>query len=690
MAPPLSISCFFPCSAQRFAEGSPLELRDDAPPIAEWRVKKVRYVGDPIDRMCEAIRLHAGSDHIEGGVANSIWDRLPGVSSWARVDIVRAGKARASAKTVAPAAAHDAVVCPGPRLAPPRGPCAPLLFVMRPISNASLAASAIAEANRTILLSRVRRFENHWLSRSSATLQQRQQPGGNLPANGSIAACSEPGGVEPPRVFTAVGLRAALATGTCSRACAAVRMRKRLQMQPGLMKPGDPWPCLVKDAHPHCRANAESVLVIVSRWQAHLSYLLLQPFCYLVVEKSESPYARQQGVDYVVPNRANEASSYLRFMAQHYDDALPDRMIFIQDERVSKHNKDMLSLLINLHLDAANYMPLNAVHLPFLHPKAFCHVRSCIEQSGLLRRLGVDVAPAHHMDLAYTCCAQFLVSKAAVQAHPRALYEELYKYTLGGGDFGQRGDSFARGECIEVLWHVLFGRPKVAGPTNAAIKCGRHRLLYPRCRETSGLENGFVPTNDSFWSWASPAWQQLSESQRAKVRAGGASGALFGAAVRSGQLCLKPNSDGACETSTDDASIAGAVELMERGSVRVGVRSLGGAERALSTNCSVLAHQDVVSTRRRKFARTLRQACVVSGGGALAAAGGASGSPLGRMASLRARGRRGRGRAPLHQLALCALFDQHPAATGAFLRDLKTASVHPGGAGGNRDSIEIV
>ena len=37
------------------------------------------------------------------------------------------------------------------------------------------------------------------------------------------------------------------------------------------------------------------------------------------------------------------------------------------------------------------------------------------------------------------------------------------------------------------------------------------------------------------------------------------------------------------------------------------------------------------------------------------------------------RGRRGRGRPPLHQLALCSLFDTRPAATSAFLRQLKVA-----------------
>ena len=199
------------------------------------------------------------------------------------------------------------------------------------------------------------------------------------------------------------------------------------------------------------------------------------------------------------------------------------------------------------------------------------------------------------MDLAYTCCAQFVVSRAAVRAHPRALYEDLYRYTLGGSDFGQRGDSFARGECLEVLWHVLFGRPKVSEPTPAARKCGHHPKLNHRCRETSGLV-GFVPLNDSFWSWAAPTWEQLSAAERAAARMGRA-GSLFGAAVRRGQLTLCPTA-GSCpsEAAADDTSIERAVGLMERGTIRARVRALGGAERALSSDCSVLSRAKPVPT----------------------------------------------------------------------------------------------
>ena len=165
-------------------------------------------------------------------------------------------------------------------------------------------------------------------------------------------------------------------------------------------------------------------------------------------------------------------------------------------------------------------------------------MRSCVEQSGLLRRLGAAFAPSHMMDLAYTCCAQFVVSATAVKAHPRALYEDLYRYALAGTDYGQRGDSFARGECLEVLWHHLFGGPKggAADTRRSQVWTRRRCCFFAACsqlqRERS-LE-AFVPANDSFWSWAAPVWRSFGSDRMRRDGFGG----LFGAAVRSGELTL--------------------------------------------------------------------------------------------------------------------------------------------------------
>jgi hypothetical protein len=91
--PPLTISTYFPCSAKHFAEGTPLRLRGDS--SSTWVVKKLRNVGEPIDKMCEAWRLHAGSERIDPQAALRIWEQLPGKSSWAPINSLLSNRGRA-------------------------------------------------------------------------------------------------------------------------------------------------------------------------------------------------------------------------------------------------------------------------------------------------------------------------------------------------------------------------------------------------------------------------------------------------------------------------------------------------------------------------------------------------------------------------------------------------------------------
>lgn len=230
-----------------------------------------------------------------------------------------------------------------------------------------------------------------------------------------------------------------------------------------------------------------------------------------------------------------------------------------------------------------------------------------------LRFVEPESLPVHHMALSYTCCAQFLVTREAIRARPKAMYDALYAYSLGGADFGQRGGSFARGECLEALWHVLFGQPRVVPPASAWRKCGRG-LQARHCAAESALLS-FVPQNDSFWSFVRPTWLKLGVAQRSEVRSGRVS--IYEAAVRSGELCFMP--EGA-ETSsvrgashacvgTDPVAVARAVDRMKTRLVSARVRALGSGIRLLSTNCTLLWQQSAASVSRRKLSETLRQHC---------------------------------------------------------------------------------
>ena len=281
----------------------------------------------------------------------------------------------------------------------------------------------------------------------------------------------------------------------------------------------------------------------------------------------------------------------------------------MQDGRRSAHNPDLVRILRHLRLDAAatssGYLPLNSVHVPFLSPSAFCHVQHCVSEVPSLRRLLPSGSlPRHPMDISYTCCAQFLVSRDAVRAHPKRLYEALYAYALGSSDYGHRGDSFARGESLEVLWHVLFGRPRVDAPVPPATLCGEAAAAACTTRgdnTTRANLHGLAPADDPFWSWAAPLWARSSAEERRSMRAGQLS--PVDAAARRGLLRGAP-----------------------------------------STNCSLLEAQSEALVSRRKLRTTLQQTCTRG------ATAGANGDPRRGAAHTAAS-------MPLHERALCTLYD---------------------------------
>ena len=471
-----------------------------------------------------------------------------------------------------------------------------MLFVAH-TPNASMPSTT-----RKPYLGKIRRRE-----RESAKVWRRSARADPNPGRGGLAPTTCPaevarhnGGVAP-RLYTAQGLRAALSSAVCSRACAASRLR-------GLdanrtRRVGEPLPCLLGGARAGCDPAGGNVLLVVSHWNADVRYLRAQPYCYVVYEKRGN--AQQHVIDFSVANKANEASTYLHFITNFFD-ALPETTLFLQDGRSSAHNPDVVGILRHLRLDAAattsGYLPLNSVHVPFLSPSAFCHVQHCMAEVPSMRRfLPSGSLPRHQMDVSYTCCAQFLVTRDAVRTHPKRLYEDLYTYALGSSDYGHRGDSFARGESLEILWHVLFGRPRVDAPVPPAKLCGdaaAARCVISSSNNATGPNlRGVAPADDPFWSWAAPLWERSSAEQRSSMRAGQLS--PFDAAARRGLLGVAP---------------------------------------PLSTNCSLLEAQSEALVSRRKLRTTLQQTCTRA-----TRAGSRSGGYTAMLL--------------LHDRALCTLYD---------------------------------
>jgi len=253
-----------------------------------------------------------------------------------------------------------------------------------------------------------------------------------------------------------------------------------------------------------------SRVLVVSHYNEDLSWLEKLPASlpWLVYSHADgagaaasSSHEPEDGNLTTIANLGREASAYLAFIVQHYDE-MPDAMAFVMAKRVAYHNAnllpshapawrnngDLLALLPRLRWPDADagaapgvataapgYVPLNYQNYrceslsQWAHSsKSMCGGR-CANKTGdanfnASAVWGELMAPyglgPQLRDVCYYCCSQFAVSRAAVRARPRALYEGLLALALSDG-------AKHAAWLLEFTWHVIFGRParlpRVAG-----------------------------------------------------------------------------------------------------------------------------------------------------------------------------------------------------------------------------------
>ena len=208
--------------------------------------------------------------------------------------------------------------------------------------------------------------------------------------------------------------------------------------------------------------------------------------CVIARKPSEDPIC---GVPF---NIGAESSSFLRFIVNHYD-RLPRNLCLLHGHERSWHQPFAVLEKITWLLRTGkhgSFSPLNGIVVDTGDP-----ARGWVYE--LFRQVW-DAVVRPHLDL--ECprrivtdgSGQFIVSREAIRANPRALYQDLYDYTTGSrrwpGDEAWRdgaGYSFAPGGqgwegCtyfLEWIWHLLFQQNPVLSTWH--ILTGNGELLDP-------------------------------------------------------------------------------------------------------------------------------------------------------------------------------------------------------------------
>jgi hypothetical protein len=188
------------------------------------------------------------------------------------------------------------------------------------------------------------------------------------------------------------------------------------------------------------------VKVVVAHSNENLDWIQYVKYETIIISKANIPPE-------VVPNKGNEASSYLKYIIDNYDN-LDDYTIFVHGHRTHWHHTSNIDEKINNIDFVHDYYNINEVEIDKLHyalnsvemenksnllPKAW---NSFINETGI----SVD-----YIKLGCITCAQFYVNKNLILKHPREEYIKMYNWLMNSNII-----SFWTGRVFEHSWHYIF------------------------------------------------------------------------------------------------------------------------------------------------------------------------------------------------------------------------------------------
>lgn len=187
--------------------------------------------------------------------------------------------------------------------------------------------------------------------------------------------------------------------------------------------------------------SLKNMLEIVScHWQECLAWLTKTPYKVTIVDKEGSGKQNHINPTYVIPNRGDEASAYLKYIIERYD-TLPDSVAFVHGHQTSPHQHHDRPLLDMIHaakVSEFGYIPLNNIE----------NMHTYTNDSFIEMLINSPVKPAIGETVRISTAAQFILSKNTILKNTLQHYK--FWYTLAISDIPCIGLRF------EYLWDFIF------------------------------------------------------------------------------------------------------------------------------------------------------------------------------------------------------------------------------------------
>eukprot|EP00884_Botryococcus_braunii_P021084 jgi/Botrbrau1/765/Bobra.0181s0022.2 len=215
-----------------------------------------------------------------------------------------------------------------------------------------------------------------------------------------------------------------------------------------------------------------------------------------IVYQIDDPALTKGALHRTVKNKGNEAMAYLQFIIDYYD-RLPASMVFLHGHRGTWHFRDHVPILRRLkwgsfgfanlrfapgtrlewacgnNTDDPNFKPFDCnwvggvMHMTGMAPRKanLVNVMNKDEWGDSIELISVwpqmyeeELGPPPPI-LAAPCCAEFMVSRDRILAHPKSFYVHLRDWIAE-----TEVSRYRTGREFEYVWHYMFGEPPSIDP----------------------------------------------------------------------------------------------------------------------------------------------------------------------------------------------------------------------------------
>jgi hypothetical protein len=166
---------------------------------------------------------------------------------------------------------------------------------------------------------------------------------------------------------------------------------------------------------------------------------------------------------YVEENKGAEASSYLKYIVNNYDN-LADYTVFIHGHEEAWHQKlpfGIIEAIQKAKVENYPYISLNnEVHtikdgVWEKANKSEKHDEFFLKNNDVWKELESIINLPFPNDLSYDCSAQFILSKECIQQYSKEVYQKLYDFVMS-----EKEDEWqypkSRAFVMERIWKYLF------------------------------------------------------------------------------------------------------------------------------------------------------------------------------------------------------------------------------------------